>query len=66
MKKAFTCILALALLLSGTAAFAESASVLPYEGDEITITMLGWQSFSDYDWDTSRSKRKSLPTIRIL
>ena len=51
MKKAFTCILALALLLSGTAAFAESASVLPYEGDEITITMLGWQSFSDYDWD---------------
>ncbi len=51
MKKALNCILALALLLSGTATFAESASVLPYEGDEITITMLGWQSYSDYDWD---------------
>lgn len=59
MKKRLSLIMVLCLLiglLPTAAVAADSALTLPYEGEEVTLSILGWESFSAVNPDTMFGK----------
>ena len=50
MRKILATLLALALVLAAVPAMAD---FYPYEGDEITLRVMGWETYSDYKWDSA-------------
>lgn len=52
MKKFLGIVLVLCMLMGCVPAMAEIPSVFPYEGEEVTLRVMGWSGYYDFKWDS--------------
>lgn len=52
MKRIAIFLLALCMALTSVGAVAEIPSVFPYEGEEVTLRVMGWQGYHDFNYDS--------------
>lgn len=67
MKKILVCLLAVCMALSSAGALAEMPSVFPYEGEEVTLRVMGWSGYHDYNYDSFVGKwiQSTLGNVKI-
>lgn len=67
MKRFLVALLALSMLLGSTAALAEVPSVFPYQGEEITLRVMGWTGYYDYNYESVVGKwiQSTLGNVKI-
>lgn len=67
MKKFLVCLLTLCMLLGCTSALAEIPSVFPYTGEEVTLRVMGWQGYNDFNYESTVGKwiKETLGNVKL-